>query len=1569
MSKNQFSPAQINAVQVLKDMMYAYLVERDAEKMLSYFTDQMQSIGTGKQEISFQKEELRFLVEEEITNDPTPFSIDFQDIKVNGNEEESIIFIYAAIEVSKPLPQGQVMTLDIRQTATLMQVGDTFQIGVVHVSFPASQQEEREYFPITFGGKCVAQIQSEFNHKIFSFLNENMPGGLLGVYEEPGFPLYFINDNMLEYLGYDYDEFVEATDGMVLNCIYSDDREMVSSQFQECLKTEQAYIMVYRMIKKDNSFLWIYDKGKHIITEDGREAVINICLDITEQVETKDQLYFISQSPLCGLFKARVDEYFTLLYANDCYYDLHGYTREQLEEMGGRAIELVHPEDVQRVSDLLQKAVEERQKTISFEYRILRRDGAISWFDVSAGFSNTNEGLILSGMLIDVTERKEVLQKLELSEERFRIAMSQTRIHVWEYDIKNRRMFQTERSQEVHGLGAVIENVPDSLIENGHIHPDSVEDFLEMYRKIISGVESADCIIRVRTPEGQYWWEKIHYTTIFDGDGNPIRAVAVSEDVSAQKEAEQRAFQEIKLREMLSIDIIAFTKINLTKNYVESLWSCEEEKLHWNRKNLVTYGQVFHLVLGRLANEEDKKRFVETMSYQKLLKAYEQGKTTLYQEYRCNRVDGKIVWMSFTTTMDQEPNSRELFFFCYLRDIDEKKKIELALKERAERDSLTGLYNKQTVQSMIEETIHQNYGVDGYCALLMIDLDDFKQINDHYGHLYGDNILSEIGRILQVVFDVKSIAGRFGGDEFLVLLEHVPSYQWVYQKIEKLRQELNLVSLLDKDNCNLSVSVGITFSTKNNADFQMLYQQADDALYDAKWQGKNRYAVYNPEKQDRIRWKPFMTGCIGKDQVSKNCLLDEFEDVVFVIDCDTNDILYMNHAARKVFSLDEFRCSQSKCYQVIYGFSEPCIFCKNHLPEENKFKVWESTNSKLHKRFLVRDKIIYWGGKKARLEIFSDLISWQKQENHEHLMSKILLECTSALLSCKTLEKAFHTALECIGNFYHAEHTYLISNKNQELTFPYFSWSQDNSMDRFQSIIGEKVSSWFDPSKGKNAIFLNNLSEAKIIDHTHYEILEQNQIHSFYAIALIDCGRVIGHIAVINPKEYLGQFDLLESLSYFLISELIKRTMQENQDFLAYHDGLTGLLNRESYYNYIHSIQEDTLSSMGVLVVDINGMRAINKKYGLEYGDELLKNVANILKASFDSDYVYRFIGDEFLVLSQDIAYNDFIKKVEIVRQKIDEFYSNMVSFGHTWSNSGISISRMMQHADEMIALEKSAYYTEIHQNHYSNLRNRLNISLRNHQFQIYLQPKIDLATQEVYGAEALVRYIDPKFGVMAPDKFLPQFEENKLIRYIDFFVMEEVCRTLRKWKHLGIPLIPISFNFSRATLLEQGLLEEMNRITNQYNIDPQFLEIEITESFGMERKKLTEIGNCIMKEGYRLSLDDFGAEYSNIYVLSSLPLHALKIDKSVIQDLYSNPYTKIIMKNMMAICRQMGIESVAEGVETTEQEKILQSLGCNYAQGYLYSKPISVVDFEKKYYRFLELGSEKANSSLLKNL
>ena len=156
-----------------------------------------------------------------------------------------------------------------------------------------------------------------------------MPGGIMGGYHEPGFPLYFVNNRMLEYLGYTYDEFVKATDGLVLHCIHPKDRAHVEQTVSAQLAEGDSYTVTYRMLKKDGSFLWVHDKGRLITTEAGRQAIISVCLDITDQVEAKNELSFIAQSRLGGIFTARMDEGFTLLYANPFYYQLHGYTEQE----------------------------------------------------------------------------------------------------------------------------------------------------------------------------------------------------------------------------------------------------------------------------------------------------------------------------------------------------------------------------------------------------------------------------------------------------------------------------------------------------------------------------------------------------------------------------------------------------------------------------------------------------------------------------------------------------------------------------------------------------------------------------------------------------------------------------------------------------------------------------------------------------------------------------------------------------------------------------------------------------------------------------------------------------------------------------------------------------------------------------------------------------------------------------------------------------------------------------------------------------------------------------------------
>ena len=391
--------------------------------------------------------------------------------------------------------------------------------------------------------------------------------------------------------------------------------------------------------------------------------------------------------------------------------------------------------------------------------------------------------------------------------------------------------------------------------------------------------------------------------------------------------------------------------------------------------------------------------------------------------------------------------------------------------------------------------------------------------------------------------------------------------------------------------------------------------------------------------------------CAAKEHLGTHCMLDALEDMLFVIDLETYEMRYMNAPARAAFGYEEGAYAGRKCYQVLQGFSQPCVFCQNHLPSEQGFKTWENQNVRLHRRFLIRDKIIQWDGRPARLEIYQAPAAQEEaRENAEH----VLLEMAGLLLSAESLEDGIQGTLERLGGFYGADRCYVVQARLGERTF-------------------QAAQQWQSP-------------------------------------ALQARGN-----AAAQTLEGAGWLEHLKA-----------------RHLVACHD-------------------------------------------------------------------------------------------VEQLQQVFPEKYRDMRARG--------------------------------------------------------------------------VR------------------------------------------------------SFYAVALLEEGILARINGITSRYQVDRRLLKLEITESIGdVERRILEEISREIVGDGYCLSLDDFGAQYSNLSILSSLQLSELKIDKSIINDLYSNQNTRILVEHLIHICRQLGIDSVAEGVEEREQLQILEDIGCTYAQGYLYNKPIPVPDFERKY-------------------
>lgn len=1537
----------------LKGMLYAYLAERSAEKTLSYFTEDVQSIGFGSQKAAFDKGQLRKLIESELAADPFPFKLTFETMEATAYNSGRIVSVYTVLVLEKECITGIPVRIKLCQTAQLCKINEEFYIRTIHSSTLENQMED-ELRAALAGKKSGKAEPISMNSSLFSLLNETMPGGIIGSYNEIGYPFYFINKRMLEYLGYTYDEFIEMIRGHIINCIYPADRSYVEAVVAKAFQKEDTYAVTYRMVKKNNSLVWIYEKGRRILTESGREAIISICFDITKQVEAENELSFIAQSQIGGIFKARMDDNFTVLYANECYYQIHGLTRQKMEkEYHNSAAALVHPDDIAAVSEQISHAIEQKQTTIALEYRVIRDDGKVAWLHASAGFNDTNDGVMMCGMVINIDERKSFEQQLQWSEKRFQIALDQTNIKVWEYDIVSRCILQTEKSHQIFGKREIIPNVPEEQIKSNAIHPDDARQYVSLHEKLHRGEKTAEAVIRFRTAEDKYRWEKIKYTNIFDENGTPVRAVAAAIDITAQKETERRFFQEEQLREMLSADILVSAKINLSQNKVFYAWS--ENYRPEALMGFHTYEQLTEAIKDFIANPGDRKRFAEHFSLQSVERAAANGEKSLYGEYRCLDKNGQILWCAFHLIILLDPETSEQIIFSYIRDINERKKTELALQERAERDSLTGLYNRQTAESMICHRIAQGKNSNAQSAFFIIDLDNFKQINDRFGHYFGDKILQEVGRILSLECYGKSIIGRLGGDEFFAFTEEIPSKQWVRKIAARICDKLNINYSVDGVTLQTSVSIGVVITELRNADFQKLFQSADSALYDAKSQGKGKVVCYG-KQEERHEIHLLNRGRSSHPHPTENCMLDELEDCVLIIDENNHNILYMNRAACKEFHTEDYH--QKKCYQVLQGFSQPCVFCQSHFPEEG-YQTWENTNARLDKRFLIRDKMISWGGKQARLEVFTDISGYPSLSKAQLQADKVLLECLSILLSVSPLDTAVEKILETLGQYYQADRVYSISlTGNNALKQIPREWRAPGcAAEKEEHLETSPPDRWLEELRTRQIITFHQDDFERLHELFPQKALslKKKAVFCYTAGALFDNTQFSGYFGMENPRCNLDNTALLQTISRTLFDEIRKRQKQEQLEYLSDRDSLTGLFNWQSFSKSLSHIQPDALSSLGILVAEVNHLRLLNQEYGDNYGNELLRSFAQALQKEFELYSSFRISGDLFLMLCPDITYEIFDVKAKRLRNRMDIEYPGCISFGCSWADSDLQPNHLINDAFEFLSITKSKE-SELTQNSrlFAIRMQHLKDAFQKNCFHIYLQPKADLQNGKIIGAEALIRYFDELHGLVPPDKFIPQLEAENNIRHIDFFVLEEVCKILHIWRQKGKPLFPISMNFSRSTLMEENIVDKINAVADRYKINHALLEIEITESKGViNRRALTETSRKLAKAGYPLFLDDFGAEYSNISILSDLSLNGLKFDKSIIHDLYSNPTTRLLVESLIRVCGKMGISSIAEGVEEPEQLEILKSFGCTFAQGYLFNKPIPTADFERKYLEY----------------
>ena len=235
--------------------------------------------------------------------------------------------------------------------------------------------------------------------------------------------------------------------------------------------------------------------------------------------------------------------------------------------------------------------------------------------------------------------------------------------------------------------------------------------------------------------------------------------------------------------------------------------------------------------------------------------------------------------------------------------------------------------------------------------------------------------------------------------------------------------------------------------------------------------------------------------------------------------------------------------------------------------------------------------------------------------------------------------------------------------------------------------------------------------------------------------------------------------------------------------------------------------------------------------------------------------------------------------------------------------------------------------------------------ALEEGQFLVYYQPKHETISRSIAGAEALVRWVHPEYGLMLPGTFIPIFERNGFITKLDLYILEQVCKDIKSWQEQDLPIVPVSVNISRLDFIEPGCLERQIAIIDSYGIPHDLLHLEVTESLYSDNTEV--IASQVKKaqeHGFMIEMDDFGAGYSCLGMLSSFSLDVLKLDISFVQNIKNN---EIVIENIIKMAHRMGLFIVAEGAENEEQYKTLKSLGCDFIQGYYFSKPLPLSQYE----------------------
>ncbi len=852
-------------------------------------------------------------------------------------------------------------------------------------------------------------------------------------------------------------------------------------------------------------------------------------------------------------------------------------------------------------------------------------------------------------------------------------------------------------------------------------------------------------------------------------------------------------------------------------------------------------------------------------SYYRNLKDGSQGCTV---EIRALDITGTYKWFELTARTIKDNNGEPLLAIGQAINIDAERRTLEQIKAAREMDSLTKLYNKKTAEEKINQLIVQEKESRIH-ALLLIDIDNFKEINTTFGYVFGDALLVELAMRLSKTFKGENnILCRVGGDSFLIYLTDVASASYAIEQGQQLLNILQETFKKQNDSSHISGSVGLALYPSDGSNVNLLLNKANTALMYSKNHGSNMCNLYNSAFMDYT---------------------------------DFNDIS------------DEIRTKN------------------NYQPVDQSI-----------------------------------------------IDSSLIANAVEILFDARDIESSINMILGIIGSYYDLFYIAVIEKSEEDLSGKFtYKWRMDANSDiNIEFVIPPAAIQAMDSynEENNNIYYCSTLSELRQMNPSLAEALRQYSINGFLECGINNNGQSLGYIAFTykdNERNWTdSEVDSISLITKILGGYIFNLRAQAKAHKLQRTDPLTNANNLTAFTDEATRLIYNNPDKNYVLFYsDIDKFKLLNDTYGYSEGDRVLIEFANALNSITDHDECFgRVNADKFIGLFNYNNPKHFLGKIRVLNDMMNQIpktesdnYRVSIIIGLCPVNDSRNLSVVIDRANiarKSITNRHKSRYSFFNESMKSDLvkqreiEDLMDVSLQNHDFLVYLQPKVDLKTKEICGAEALVRWAHPTKGLIAPNDFIPIFEENQFIIKLDYYVFEQTCIHIRRMLDARQTVYPVSVNMSRLHLKNGDVLIKLKEIVDRYQIPTHYLELELTESALQENSGyMFTILFQLHKMGFIISMDDFGSGLSSLNLLRTLPFDELKLDKDFFQQGTSTERERIVITNIVRMAQDLHMTIVSEGVETQQQADFLNSINCDIAQGYLFAKPMPMEEYERIYY------------------